>query len=125
MADNSRMTFFLKLRHWELCLLLALPSIMILMFDIPLEPLVVAAIGLFLMQVLSGWMFSIGAWSNRQFPESRQLKSLQENADVDFMIFSSTFSMLFISPLGIWLIQPSVNQLCARLEQAQADASEN
>jgi len=180
------MTFFLKLRHWELFLMLALPTIMSLMFDIPLEPLVVAAIGLFMMLVLFLWMFSIGTWSNRQLPESRQrsplpfaaglalpivyllmyiflyipllqhgapskpplwllpmhmfsmvgifygfwytarqLKSLQQNEDADFMIFSSTFFLLFIFPLGIWLIQPSVNQLYAQLEQAPADANEN
>ncbi len=180
------MTFFLKLRHWELFLMLALPTIMSLMFDLPLEPLVVATIGLFMMLVLFGWMFSIGAWANRHLPESRrrsplpfavglllplvyllmyiflyipllqegvpskpplwllpmhmlsmvgifyglwytarQLKSLQENTDADFMIFSSTFFMLFIFPLGIWLIQPSVNQLYARLEQEPADPDED
>ena len=173
------MTFFLKLRHWELFLMLALPTIMSLMFDIPMEPLVVATIGLFMMLVLFSWMFSVGAWSNRQLPESRQrnplpcavglllpivyllmyiflyipllqqgapsrpplwllpmhmlsmvgifyglwytarqLKSLQENEDADFMIFSSTFFLLFIFPLGIWLIQPSVNQLYSSREQA-------
>ena len=42
------MSFFLKLRHWELFLMLSLPTIMSLMLDIPLKPLVVAAIGLFL-----------------------------------------------------------------------------
>lgn len=180
------MTFFLKLRHWELFLMLALPTIMSLMFDIPMEPLVVATIGLFMMLVLFGWMLSIGAWSNRQLPESRrrsplpcaagfalpivyvlmyiflyipllqdgvpsrppiwllpmhmismvgifyglwytarQLKSLQENEDADFMIFSSTFFLLFIFPLGIWLIQPSVNQLYSSREQAAADTNED
>ncbi|NCF35754.1 MAG: hypothetical protein GWP56_05110 [Gammaproteobacteria bacterium] len=180
------MTFFLKLRHWELFLMLALPTIMSLMFDLPLEPLVVATIGLFMLLVLFGWMLSIGAWANRQLPESRQrsplpfavglllpivyllmyiflyipllqdgvpsrpplwllpmhmfsmvgtfyglwytarqLKSLQENTEADFMIFSSTFFMLFIFPLGIWLIQPSVNQLYAKLEQGPADPNED
>ena len=180
------MTFFLKLRHWELFLMLALPTIMSLVFDIPMEPLVVATIGLFMMLVLFGWMFSVSAWSNRQLPESRQrsplpcavglalpivyllmyiflyipllqqgapsrppiwllpmhmlslvgifyglwytarqLKSLQENEDADFMIFSSTFFLLFIFPLGIWLIQPSVNQLYSSRVQAAQGTDED
>lgn len=166
--------------------MLALPTIMSLMFDIPMEPLVVAAIGLFMMLVLFGWMLSVGAWSNRQLPESRrrsplpcavglllpivyllmyiflyipllqqgapskpplwmlpmhmfsmvgifygiwytarQLKSLQENEDADFMIFSSTFFLLFIFPLGIWLIQPNVNQLYSSREQAAESKDED
>jgi hypothetical protein len=170
------MCFFLKLRHWELFLMLALPTIMTLMFVIPPEPLVVSTIGLFAMLVLFLGMFSVGAWCNRQLPESlrlsllpfaaglvipvvylllyiflqvplledgvpskpplwmlplhmlsllgifyslwytaRQLKSLLENEDADLMIFSSTFFLLFIFPIGIWLIQPSLNQLHSRL----------
>lgn len=180
------MTFFLRLRHWELFLMLALPTIMSLMFDIPFEPLVAATIGLFMMLVLFLWMFSIGAWSNQHLPESRrrsllpfafslvvplvyllmyiflyiplladgppskpplwllpmhmlsmvgifygiwytsrQLKSLQENQDADFLIFSSTFFLLFIFPIGVWLIQPNVNQLYNRLEQIPDSADED
>ena len=172
------MTFFLKLRHWELFLMLALPSIMTLMFDIPLQPLVVASIGLFMMLVLFAWMYSVASWANRHLPESRQrgrlpfiaaliipivyvlmyifiylpqlqqgppaqpplwllpmhmlsmvcifyvfwytarqFKSLQESEDADFLIFSSMFFLLFIFPFGVWLIQPSVNELYTRLEQ--------
>ena len=48
---------------------------------------------------------------------ARQFKSLRENEVADFMIFSSTFFLLFIFPLGVWLIQPSVNQLYPGLEQ--------
>ncbi len=175
------MSFFLKLRHWELFLMLGLPTIMSLMFKIPFKPLVVSAIGLFMMLVLFLWMFSIGSWCNRHLPESRQrnllpyavglalpivyllmyiflyipqlqqgppekpplwllpmhmfsmvgifyglwytasrLKSLQENEDADFMIFSSTFFLLFIFPLGLWLIQPEVNRLYQKIEQPPA-----
>ncbi|MBT8433171.1 MAG: hypothetical protein KJN95_00830 [Gammaproteobacteria bacterium] len=177
------MTFFLKLRHWELFLMLALPTILSLMFKIPFGPLVSASVGLFILLVLFAWMFSIGTWSNRHLPESRrrsiflfgislalpiiyvlmyiilyipllqnggpsrpplwllpmhmfsmlgifygiwytarQLKSLLENEDADFMIFSSTFFLLFIFPIGIWLIQPEVNQLYNKLEQSNPDA---
>ena len=42
---------------------------------------------------------------------------LQENEEADFMIFSSTFFLLFIFPLGVWLIQPSVNELYQKLEK--------
>lgn len=52
---------------------------------------------------------------------ARQLKSLQENQQADFMIFSSTFFLLFIFPLGVWLIQPSVNRLYLRLEAPRGD----
>ena len=46
---------------------------------------------------------------------ARKFKSLLENEDADFMIFSSTFFLLFIFPIGIWIIQPNVNQLYHRL----------
>lgn len=163
--------------------MLALPTILSLMFKIPFGPLVSASVGLFILLVLFAWMFSIGTWSNRHLPESRrrstllfgvslalpiiyvlmyiilyipllesggpsrpplwllpmhmfsmlgifygiwytarQLKSLLENEDADFMIFSSTFFLLFIFPIGIWLIQPEVNQLYYKLEQSNPDA---
>jgi len=171
------MTFFLKLRHWELFLMLALPTAMCFLFRVPFKPLVVASIGLFLFIVLFGWMFSVAVWCNSHLPTShqssvvgfgaalmvpviyllmyiflyvpllqpesspersplwllpmhmlsmvsifygfwytsRKFKSLLEDEDADFMTFSSTFFLLFIFPLGIWIIQPSVNQLYHRL----------
>jgi len=180
------MHFFLKLRHWELFLMIVLPTAMTLMFGIPLQPLVVAAIGLFLMLVLFGWMFSIGSWANSRLPQARrrsplpyalglaiplvyllmyiflyipelqqggaprrpppwllpmhmlslagifyglwytarQLKSLQENEAADFLIFSSTFFLLFIFPLGVWLVQPGVNDLYRKLDQSPGAADE-
>ena len=175
------MSFFLKLRHWELFLMLALPTAMCFLFKVPFAPLVIAAIGLFLMLVLFGWMFSVGAWCNSKLPEdrksgvilyaiafllpivylllyimlvlpqlgpdnprlgppiwmlpmhmfslagifyafwftARKYKSLLENQDADFLIFSSTFFLLFIFPIGIWIIQPSVNELYHRLTPAE------
>ena len=174
------MTFFLKLRHWELFLMLAVPTALVLLFGIPLQPLVVASIGLFLMLVLFAWMISVAVWSNQRLPPerqrspapfvaglivpivyalmyivlylplleaggpparppiwlfpmhlmsmagifygiwytARQYKSLQESVDADFLIFSSTFFLLFIFPLGIWIIQPGVNALYYKLEPA-------
>lgn len=166
--------------------MLALPTIMTLMFKIPLEPLVAASIGLFMLLVLFAWMFSIGSWSNRRLPESRrrnlipfavglalpivyilmyiilyipllnngapsrpplwllpmhmfsmvgifygiwytarQFKSLQESEDAGFMIFSNFFFLLFIFPIGLWLIQPNVNQLYNKLDQSSLDPNEN
>lgn len=172
------MTFFLRLRHWELFLMLVLPTALCLLLRIPLEGLVIASIALFLMLVLFAWMFSIGAWANRLLPPERrrglllygagfilpvvyllmyiilvlpviesgtppeqpplwmlpmhllsmagifyglwftakQFKSLQAKEDADFLIFSSMFFLLFIFPFGVWIIQPSVNQLFARLD---------
>ncbi len=160
--------------------MLALPTALVLMFRIPLQPLVVASIGLFLMFVLFAWMISVAVWSNRQLPPerqrspvpfiaglivpivyvlmyivlylpqlaaegpparppiwlmpmhmlsmagifygiwytARQFKSLQESVDADFLIFSSMFFLLFIFPLGIWIIQPGVNALYYKLDQA-------
>ena len=177
------MSFFLKVRHWELFLMLALPTLLCFMFDIPFRPLIVSTIGLFLMLVLFGWMYSVGNWANRRLPESRRrnplpfvvglviplvyvlmyvfiylpqlqaggpperpplwllpmhmlsmvgifyafwytaraFKSLLENEEADFLIFSSTFFLLFIFPLGVWIIQPSVNSLYRRLEQEPSD----
>ena len=50
---------------------------------------------------------------------ARKFKSLLENEDADFLIFSSTFFLLFIFPLGIWLIQPNVNQLYYKLTPSE------
>ena len=47
-----------------------------------------------------------------------QLKALLESQDANYMIFSSTFLMLFVFPLGIWLIQPGVNRLYFDLEES-------
>ena len=171
------MFYFLKLKHWQLFLMLILPTLLCFMFKVPFEPLVIAAIALFLMIVLFGWMFSVGVWSNSKLPEerrsnivvfaaalilptvymllyiliilpkinagtppsqlpvwmmpmhmlslagifygiwftARKFKSLLENEDADFLIFSSTFFLLFVFPLGIWIIQPNVNALYSRL----------
>ena len=174
------MSFFLKLRHWELFLMLILPTALCWMWKVPFNPLVVAAIGLFLLIVLFAWLGSVGTWCNARLPRERQgklipflvalvlplvyvlmyilvylpqlqaagppekpplwllpmhmlsmvavfyvfwfaasrYKSLLENEDADFLIFSSTFFLMFIFPLGVWIIQPSVNQLYYRHEEA-------
>ena len=39
--------------------------------------------------------------------------------NVNFLIFSSTFFLMFIFPLGIWIIQPSVNKLFDKLENSE------
>jgi len=54
------MSFFLKLRHWELFLMLMLPSALCWLWRVPFSPLVVASIGLFLMIVPFGiWGLTI------------------------------------------------------------------
>jgi hypothetical protein len=137
----------------------------------------VAAIGLFMLIMLSLWIYSVAIWCNSKLPISRQsstllfclslviplvyvlvyfffylpllqtggapakpplwllpmhmlsmlslfysfwftsskFKLLLDNEDSGFMIFSSTFFLLFIFPLGVWIIQPSVNQLFHKL----------
>ena len=175
------MPFFLKLRHWELFLMLILPTALCWMWKVPFNPLVVAVIGLFLLLVLFAWLGSVGTWCNSRLPQERRsnvipflvavalplvyvlmyiliylpqlqpsgppekpplwllpmhmlsmvavfyvfwfaasrYKSLLENEDADFLIFSSTFFLLFIFPLGVWIIQPSVNQLYYRYITAE------
>jgi hypothetical protein len=141
------MTFFLKLRHWELFLMLALPTIMSLMFKIPFGPMVSASIGLFMLFVLFAWMFSIGAWSNRHLPKSRRRSVIPFGISLVLpIIYVLMYIFLYIpllnngapsrSPLwmlpmhmfsmvgifyGIWLIQPEVNQLYHKLEQPNPD----
>ena len=51
---------------------------------------------------------------------ARQFMALQKGHEVDFMIFSSTFLFMWIFPLGIWLIQPSVNELFDQLEKSNS-----
>ncbi len=48
-----------------------------------------------------------------------QLKALLESKDANYMIFSNTFFMLFIFPIGGWLIQPGVNQLYHDSKQSE------
>ena len=100
------MKFFLKLRRWELLLMLALPTALCLMFSISFKPLIASTVGLFVLLVLFMWMLSIGIWYT-----ASQMKALLESKDADYMIFSNAFFMLFIFPLGVWPIQPGVNQL--------------
>ncbi len=71
------------------------------------------------MHMLSLAGISYGLWYT-----ARQLKSLQENEDAAFLIFSSTFFLLFIFPLGIWLIQPGVNLLYHKLAQSSRPPDE-
>ena len=179
--QSIAMSFFLKLRHWELFLALILPTALCWLWRVPFQPLVVASIGLFMLIVLFAWMGSVGLWCNTRLPESRRsnpiafvgsmliplvyvlmyifaylpqlaaggppdkpplwllpmhmlsmvsvfyvfwftasrYKSLLENEDADFLIFSSTFFLMFIFPLGVWIIQPSVNELYHRLTTAE------
>jgi hypothetical protein len=177
------MNYFLRMKHWELFLMFLIPTAMSQIFGLPFDALVVAAIGLFMLLVLSLWIYSIAIWCNSKLPEARQsstllfvvalviplvyvlmylffympllqtsgapakpplwllpmhmlsmlslfysfwftsnkFKSLLDNEDSGFMIFSSTFFLLFISPLGLWIIQPSVNELFHKL--AKSDLS--
>jgi hypothetical protein len=171
------MNYFLKMKHWELFLMFAIPTGMSWMFGLAFDALVVAAIGLFMLIMLSLWIYSVAIWCNSKLPISRQsstllfclslviplvyvlvyfffylpllqtggapakpplwllpmhmlsmlslfysfwftsskFKLLLDNEDSGFMIFSSTFFLLFIFPLGVWIIQPSVNQLFHKL----------
>jgi hypothetical protein len=45
--------------------------------------------------------------------------ALLTREQADNMIFSNTFFLLFVFPIGVWLIQPGVNQLYFKLEDSQ------
>ncbi len=96
----------------------------VLLFGILFNPLIVSSIGLFMLLVLFMWMFPLhmlslvgifyGIWYT-----AGQLKALLESKDANYMIFSNTFFMLFIVPIGVLLIQPGVNQLYHDSQQSE------
>jgi len=47
---------------------------------------------------------------------AKQYMALLRKHDVDFLIFSNAFFLMWIFPLGIWIIQPSVNKLFDKLD---------
>lgn len=70
------------------------------------------------------WMFPLhmlslagifyGIWFS-----ARQCMALQRGHDADFLIFSNTFFLMWMFPLGIWIIQPGVNQLFNKLDNSE------
>jgi hypothetical protein len=45
--------------------------------------------------------------------------ALLKDQNVNFLIFSSAFFLMFIFPLGLWIIQPSVNRLFYKLDNSE------
>jgi len=70
------------------------------------------------------WMFPLhmlsmaGVFYSIWF-STRQYMALQRHHDTDFMIFSNVFFLMWIFPLGIWIIQPGVNQLFDKLDNSE------
>jgi hypothetical protein len=70
------------------------------------------------------WMFPLhmlslagifyGIWFS-----AKQYMALLKFQKVNFLIFSSAFFLMFIFPLGIWIIQPSVNKLFDKLDNSK------
>ena len=90
-----------------------MPTALCLMFSITFTPLILSTVGLFMMLVLLLWMLSAGIRYT-----AGQLKTLLESKNADYMIYSNTFSMLFIFPFAVWQIQPAVNQLYFESQQS-------
>ena len=90
-----------------------MPTALCLMFSITFTPLILSTVGLFMMLVLLLWMLSAGIRYT-----AGQLKTLLKSKDANTMIFSNTFYMLFVFPLGVWLIQPGVDQLYFESQQS-------
>ncbi len=175
------MKYFLKMKAWELFLMIIMPLAITFILGFTFTRLLIAVIVLFVMIVVFGWLYSIGSWSNTQLPvhlkksvslyaiglatpiiylilviilyfpilesssprpppswmlplhflslagifygiwfSARQYMALQKGYEVDFMIFSSTFLFMWIFPLGIWIIQPSVNEIFDKLENTKS-----
>lgn len=72
------------------------------------------------MHMLSLVGYFYGIWFT-----ASQLKSLLESHNENYMIFSNTFFLLFIFPIGIWLIQPGVNRLHFNLQQSGLESNED
>jgi hypothetical protein len=49
-----------------------------------------------------------------------QYMALLKDQKINFLIFSSAFFLMFIFPLGIWIIQPSVNRLFYKLDNSES-----
>lgn len=174
------MSYFLKLKHWELFLMVVLPLALTYMLGFKYTVPLIGSIVLFMIIVVFSWIFSIGLWANQDLPQdqqknltpfaigfatplvyivmliliyfptlnpesrpqppswmlplhilsmmgifysiwfsARQYIALQRDHKVDNIIFSNTFFLMWIFPLGIWLIQPSVNQLFDKLENTK------
>ena len=90
-----------------------MPAALCLMFCITFKPLILSTVGLFMILVLLLWMLSVGIGYT-----AGQLKTLLESKNADTMIFSNTFSMLFLFPFAVWQIQPAVNRLYFESQQS-------
>ena len=70
------------------------------------------------------WVFPLhmlslaGIFYGLWFSAGRYMALLKDQK-VNFLIFSSAFFLMFIFPLGIWIIQPSVNRLFYSLDHSE------
>jgi hypothetical protein len=174
------MRYFLKLKSWELFLMLVLPTALTYLMQIKYSVNLIGSIVFFALIVVFSWLFSIGKWANQHLPKdqqknlvlftlgfivpiiytllllliylptlspdsrpqppgwmfplhmlslagifygiwfsARQYMALQRGHDADFLIFSSTFFLMWLFPLGIWIIQPGVNRLFDKLDNSK------
>ncbi len=71
-----------------------------------------------------GWMLPmhilsmIGIFYSVWF-SARQYLALQREREVDTTRFSNIFFLMWVFPLGIWIIQPGVNQLFNKLNNSE------
>ena len=172
--------YFLKLKSWELFLMLVLPLALTYLMQFKYTVNLIGSLVLFVLIVVFAWLYSIGKWANQHLPQdqqknlvlftlgfvvpiiytllliliylptlnpdsrpqppswmfplhmlslagifygiwfsARQYMALQRGHDTDFLIFSSTFFLMWMFPLGIWIIQPGVNQLFNKLDNSE------
>ncbi|MCH8106240.1 MAG: hypothetical protein IIC58_12180 [Proteobacteria bacterium] len=65
------MSYFLKLKHWELFLMVVLPLALTYMLGFKYTVPLIGSIVLFMIIVVFSWIFSIGLWANQNLPQDQ------------------------------------------------------
>ncbi len=66
------MAYFLKLKAWELFLMVVLPLILTYMLRFEYTATLIGSLVFFVVIVVFPWLFSIGRWANQHLPQDRQ-----------------------------------------------------
>ena len=68
-SQQGNMKYFLLMKHWELFLMIILPTAIVYTLRFDFTKLLIAVIALFVMIVVFNWFYAIGSWSNSQLPD--------------------------------------------------------
>jgi len=74
-SGNYKMIrYFLKLKSWELFLLLVLPLALTYLMQFKFTVSLIGNIAFFVVIVVFSWLYSIGKWANQHLPKDQQKK---------------------------------------------------